>query len=210
MSFGATRGRGRRPRRHQNVRLAAIRQLGGTVETDPKLPGRPVVKVSLAGTEFRDADLAVLQAFPELRELNLTGWCKEMQKNHLTDAGLKHLQALRAEVLDLDWHNVTDTGLPRLEGLSRLKRLNLNETPVTNKGIERLQRALPQAVIRGGWTGAGLRVWDDRDKGGVGRTSRCSGPATRRTALPVRRLSPREPAAERGRSAKEAAREFGA
>ena len=42
---------------------------------------------------------------------------------------------------------VTDAGLQHLTGLKNLRRLGVSATKVTDKGVEELQRALPQCTI---------------------------------------------------------------
>ncbi len=51
------------------------------------------------------------------------------------------------EVLELDECPITDRGLPHLEGLKKLKTLDLKDTKVTATGVERLRKALPGARI---------------------------------------------------------------
>lgn len=43
--------------------------------------------------------------------------------------------------------SVADNNLHNLEGLSKLKLLNLNRTKVTDVGADKLQRALPDLKI---------------------------------------------------------------
>jgi hypothetical protein len=86
--------------------------------------------------------------FPELHSL-IVRKQKEPEHNHLMDAGLKHLRNLnKLEELHLCGHRgITDAGIEHLEKLSRLKQVKLNGTKVSNKGGERLKRALPKAQI---------------------------------------------------------------
>jgi internalin A len=44
----------------------------------------------------------------------------------------------------LDGTNVTDTGLKELAAIKQLRFLHLNETKVTDKGVEELKKALPE------------------------------------------------------------------
>ncbi len=72
----------------------AILKLGGTVERDEKLPGRPVVEVHLEGPKVTDSDLKNLKELKGLQEL----WLSYTQ---ITDAGLKDLkQALPKATID--------------------------------------------------------------------------------------------------------------
>jgi hypothetical protein len=131
--------------------IAAIKKLGGSIERDSKLPGNPVVEVDLSGKQTTDADLAHLKAFPELRKLDLKGnFDRESERNHLTDAGLKHLRDLhKLEHLNVAGHpDITDASIEHLEKLSNLKAIDLVDTSVTEKGVKRLKRALPKAAIR--------------------------------------------------------------
>ena len=58
------------------------------------------------------------------------------------------------KVLFLLETGITDAGLRRLERLSQLESLNLQDCPnVTDEGVARLQKALPKCEIRlGAWT----------------------------------------------------------
>ncbi|MGO8691199.1 MAG: hypothetical protein ACLQLG_16375 [Thermoguttaceae bacterium] len=53
----------------------------------------------------------------------------------------------RLELLDLTGAPVTDAGLVRLEKMTSLRYVFLAQTRVTKEGVNRLQRALPQATI---------------------------------------------------------------
>jgi len=50
---------------------AQIQKLGGRLERDSKLPGKPIVKVDLQATNAKDADLAGLKELKSLRILYL-------------------------------------------------------------------------------------------------------------------------------------------
>jgi hypothetical protein len=73
----------------------------------------------------------------------------------IADDGLVILrQASDAEALDLSNTNVNDASLNHLEGLSRLRVIDVRETDVTAIGIARLQKMLPDTKIYWG-TGKG-------------------------------------------------------
>jgi hypothetical protein len=111
-----------------------IRKLLGDVHTDVRDPARPVMLVSLRGTDVRDSDLRHLKSFTRLKFLDL-GW------TDITDAGLVHLKGLgNLERLSLDKTRVTDKGLARLGGLPRLEHLNLASTDVTDAGLAQLRK----------------------------------------------------------------------
>jgi len=65
--------------------VSAILKLGGKVERDETLPGRPIVEVDLSKTKVTDSDLKDLKELKDLQRLNLSG-------THITDAGLKDLK----------------------------------------------------------------------------------------------------------------------
>jgi len=54
------------------------------------------------------------------------------------------------EELNLQWTDITDSGLEHLRGLTNLKKLDLSASRVTPEGVEELRRALPNCVIRCG------------------------------------------------------------
>jgi len=80
------------PAQEQPVReekaVKAIEALGGRVERDETLPGRPVVSVDLDGTKVTDSDLKVLRELKDLQTLDLS-------RTQITDAGLKELKELK-------------------------------------------------------------------------------------------------------------------
>ena len=67
----------------------------------------------------------------------------------VTDALLDHLKALPQlqKLTLLDCTKVTDVGLETLNGLSRLRELNLDGTTVTDECLKKLQQALPHCRI---------------------------------------------------------------
>ena len=42
---------------------------------------------------------------------------------------------------------ITDAGLAHLKGLTKLKRISLEETQVTDAGVKALQKALPDCEV---------------------------------------------------------------
>lgn len=53
--------------------------------------------------------------------------------------------------LQLDSLQITDDGLKYLENMPQLEGLEINGTKVTTKGIDKLQRALPNCQIVWEW-----------------------------------------------------------
>ena len=121
----------------------AILKLGGNVERDEKLPGRPVVGVNLDLTKATDSDLKDLKELTGLKALNLWG-------TQITDAGLKELKELKGlQQLYLVGTKITDAGLKELKGLEGLQVLWLDHTQITDAGLKDLKQALPKARIHG-------------------------------------------------------------
>ena len=59
-----------------------------------------------------------------------------------------HLKALtKLKRLDLENTQVTDAGLVHLKGMTNLKRLYLDNTQVTDEGVKKLQQVLPNCRI---------------------------------------------------------------
>jgi hypothetical protein len=73
-----------------------------------------------------------------------------LEQSDLTDAGMASIGGLRGLVyLSLDSTAITDTGLRHLEKMKGLQVLNLRRCPnVTDEGVARLQKALPECEIR--------------------------------------------------------------
>lgn len=89
--------------------------------------------------DVTDDVLAGLKNLGTLRELNL--W----ECGQVTDAGMKHLQALdQLEVLELGYTQITDEGLKHLESMKSLKRLDLRETATSLRAALQLVVALPE------------------------------------------------------------------
>ena len=121
----------------------AILKLGGNVERDEKLPGRPVVGVNLDLTKATDSDLKDLKELTALKALNLWG-------TQITDAGLKELKQLKGlQELGLCGTQITDAGLKELKDLTGLQLLRLNNTEITDAGVKDLKQALPETEISG-------------------------------------------------------------
>jgi internalin A len=114
--------------------IAAIENLGGTVEIDEKSPGKPIIGIELSSQKVTDDDLKVVEGLSSLRRLNLN-WTQ------IGDAGLEHIKGITTlESLYLErCANVTDPGLAHLNGLTNLTHLDIPQTSVTNAGIVHLK-----------------------------------------------------------------------
>ena len=145
--------------------LAAVKELGGTVDVDASKEAR-VVKVNLARTKAGNDDLAQLESLPELRSLSLSS-------TSVTDAGLKQLRSLAKlqslrlaatsitddglsqvgamstlQELDLAGTPISDAGLARLKNLQKLRQIYITSTRVTAKGVAEFQKALPNCQVQ--------------------------------------------------------------
>jgi len=81
-----------------------------------------------------DNELALIGRFPRLEKV----WCPGTAIG-LTDAALAHLNGLsRLKELDLSRTRITDSGLFQLKGLKGLEQLNLSRTRITDAGLAHL------------------------------------------------------------------------
>ena len=95
------------------------------------------------GGKVTDAELEqLLKGLENLEDLDL-------YRTNITDAGLEHVKVLKnLRYLNLHWQKkVTDAGLEYLKGLESLQHLDLRGTNVTDEGVNKLQRALPNCRI---------------------------------------------------------------
>jgi hypothetical protein len=91
-----------------------------------------VTAVNYLNSPLKENELAVLEAFPQLRSLDLEG-------TEVTDEGLKSLGLLtQLRSLNLEGTHITDAGLEYLQGNSDLHDLVLGETEITNAGLKRV------------------------------------------------------------------------
>jgi WD40 repeat protein/Leucine-rich repeat (LRR) protein len=133
-----------------------IKNMGGAVDLDPDAIGKPVVVSVYFGKNFNDSDLALLQKFPKVQQLNLGDarvtdaglaqlkglvQLKELgiANSPVTGSGLAQLKALTAlEVLDCSYSGLTDDGMASFQVFPQLKRLSLNGTKITDAGLAHL------------------------------------------------------------------------
>jgi len=145
--------------------LATISQLGGKIKNDSQ---GHVVEVDLSRTPAGDAEVAMLQVFPQLGTLNLShtringqglvtlGGLSELRVLYLVgtevdDAGASFLRNLKSlETLHLGRTKITDQGLVALEDLQNLRTLALGNTAVSDAGLAHLRnlRGLATLAVR--------------------------------------------------------------
>ena len=116
----------------ESMTIQKIAMHGGKIEMDDKLPGRPVVSVSLAFTSITDAGLKDLIELKDLKSLDLGN-------TKITDAGLKELKTLKS-LQRLQIHNteITDVGLKELSDIKSLVAINISRTRITDVGLKEL------------------------------------------------------------------------
>jgi hypothetical protein len=130
----------------QKRAIREIRELGGIVRVDKKLPGQPVVEVDFerAGIFYStdegggfdsavgDADLKWLRGLTRLRVLNLNN-------SHITNKGLTQLKGLvNLRTLSLPNTAIGDAGMAQVKRLTHLEVLDLSSTRITNRGLKSL------------------------------------------------------------------------
>ncbi len=108
-----------------------------------------VVLVSLAGN-ISDEKLAIVGQFPRLEELDFVatrptieghGHRLPLSRTSVSDAGLAHVDGLtRLKELDISCTLITDGGLLHLIGMTRLQDLDLSGTDVSDAGLVHLAR----------------------------------------------------------------------
>jgi len=127
----------------QRAAVEAIRATGGAVMYDyhkrnlDSPPYWPKRLVDTLGTDY-------------FATVKLVGWgvhYGNLENTPATDDALKPLESLPG-VRELELFGpLTDAGLEHLKNLTELKRLDLRHTLVTEDGVERLQKVLPNCEV---------------------------------------------------------------
>lgn len=91
--------------------------LGGKVKIDFNQSNLPVIGVNFSGAGIADSDLAILNSFSQLHNLDLANT------------------------------NITNEGLTHVYGLTQLQSINLGGTKVTKDGIDKLKQTLPNCSV---------------------------------------------------------------
>jgi len=144
--------------------MEMIQKRGGKFKQDENDPEKPVIEVTLMGTDADNGDLMMLRAFPKLRKLDVSNctkinnpgleWLVELKElrilnfnfcSHVSDGGMEHIGKITSlEELYLNQTIVTDRGLADLKGLKKLKKLGLSGALASGLG---LQGAIPGLEI---------------------------------------------------------------
>ena len=116
---------------------------GDVIVVIPKEQYRHYVALDFEGVQGTNALLAELCEIQPVQGL----W---LEKSDVTDTGMAAVGGLKGlKYLNLYHTGVTDVGLRQLEGLSSLEWLGLGYCPgITNEGVARLQKALPNCTIQ--------------------------------------------------------------
>ena len=86
------------------------------------------------GSDPTDGDLALLENFPDLRQLTLT------DRRKITDEGLRYIAPLKQlTVLTLRGTQVRGPGLHHISDLENLELLTFDHTPLTDEGLRHLK-----------------------------------------------------------------------
>jgi internalin A len=92
-----------------------------------------VVEIMLLD-DLSDAELALIGRFPRLERIEYCG-----SHDSVSDAGLSHLNGLaRLKRLDLSGSGITDAGLVHLKGMESLQELDLSGTGITDAALKYL------------------------------------------------------------------------
>ena len=115
--------------REEKLALAIIDQLGGKIERDLNVPGRPIVGINMANTKIDDAGLQQIKWLTSVKSINLH------ECNEVGDAGLAAIgQMENLEVIQLwECHQISDNGFRYLGGMKKLRSLWFSYT-----GTERI------------------------------------------------------------------------
>lgn len=101
-----------------------------------------VIWLNLAGTKISDEGLKHLKGMP-LKKLHL-------ERTKVGDAGMEHIASIESlEYLNIYDTQVSNKSIKHLKKLKSLKKLYVWKSKINEKGIDRLQKQLPDAEIVG-------------------------------------------------------------
>ena len=124
----------------QSQAIREIERLGGVVERDDKLPGRPVTGIHFPNlSNFGDEHLTLLKPLTKLTNvwLNNTKVCG----TRIRGGGLRELRTLSSlTTLNLFACKISDSGMSQLAELRNLRYLDLQHTQITDVGLKELKQ----------------------------------------------------------------------
>jgi hypothetical protein len=124
-------------------RLESLTIESGPINDDDLecLAGSPhLQRLDLPSAELTSRGMATIGSRTKLTSLDLT-------RSSLDDAGFAHFASLPLQELSLKQSNTSDAAIPYLAQLKGLKELNIEYTNITEDGVQRLLRGLPQCKI---------------------------------------------------------------
>lgn len=121
----------------QTIHLSDSQAGDGALKALAKLP--KLTRISMQKNMITDEGLAHLAEMKQLQSL----WVG-ISKGTITDEGLASLAGLEnLTKLELQHSQITDAGLEHLKGLKNLRGLIVGNTPVTEEGLAKLRKDLP-------------------------------------------------------------------
>ncbi len=109
---------------------------------------RSIVKLSelrsldLEGARLTDDGLKLIATLPELKNL-------ELESCVITDARLEHLRGMKLEELNLRNTQITNRSIEGLKQMKALRRLEVNNTGVTEAACAQLIKEIPDLKVWG-------------------------------------------------------------
>jgi hypothetical protein len=97
-------------------------------------------RLTLPSALLKSRGMATIGSRTKLTSLNLN-------RSSLADQDFVHLMKLPLQNLSLNQTNTSDAAIPLISQLKALKELNIEYTNITEDGVQRLLRALPQCKI---------------------------------------------------------------
>ncbi|HSQ56933.1 MAG TPA: hypothetical protein VLM40_14425 [Gemmata sp.] len=107
----------------ENAAARWVESVGGKIQRDAKVPGKPVVEVTFGpvNKKLTNDGLKELRGLKSLKSLTIF-FCDQ-----INDAGMKHLKALTTlEALNIGNSGVTNDGLAELKEIKKLKSLTVS------------------------------------------------------------------------------------
>jgi hypothetical protein len=109
--------------------IAELEQAGALFERDQQIPGNPVVSVNLSNRHFEGHILGGLVSLPHLRKLDLSS----TNTSDITLEWIENVKSL--QVLILNRTKITAGGMQFLKNLENLEELDLSQTIVTDRAL---------------------------------------------------------------------------
>ena len=100
-----------------------------------------VTSITIRDDRFSDADVGLLLAFPDVREIDISGTA-------ISDEGINKLASLKQlVVLDISETQVSDASLHKLSAFKELRELNIEGVDADDEAVAFLQQELLKCWI---------------------------------------------------------------